>query len=116
MKTTILSLLSVVTATVASAQTPTMTCERLGAMTLAGGSVTSSVTVPAGQFAPPQAGRGGRAAVANPYADVRAFCRVMAQLKPSADSDVRIEVWLPVNGCNGKLQVVGNGGFAGAIG
>ena len=52
----------------------------------------------------------------NPYATVPAFCRVMAQLKPSTDSDIRVEVWLPVAGWNGKLQVVGNGGFAGAIG
>jgi feruloyl esterase len=35
--------------------------------------------------------------------------------KPSADSDVRIEVWLPLSGWNGKFQGVGNGGWAGTI-
>jgi feruloyl esterase len=36
-------------------------------------------------------------------------------LTPSTDSDVRIEVWLPASGWNGKLQSVGNGGWAGVI-
>jgi feruloyl esterase len=44
-----------------------------------------------------------------------AFCRVQAALKPSADSDIRIEVWLPAKGWNGKFLGTGNGGAAGAI-
>ena len=44
------------------------------------------------------------------------FCRVTATLKPSADSDIKIEVWLPVSGWNGKLQAVGNGAFNGTFG
>jgi len=36
-------------------------------------------------------------------------------LKPSADSDIRVEIWLPTSGWNGKLQGIGNGGFAGSI-
>ena len=31
------------------------------------------------------------------------------------DSDIKIEVWLPLEGWNGKLQGRGNGGFAGEI-
>lgn len=38
------------------------------------------------------------------------------KLKPSSDSDIRIEVWLPASGWNGKFQAVGNGGFSGTIG
>ena len=45
-----------------------------------------------------------------------AFCRVAATLKPSSDSDIKIEVWLPSANWNGKLQAVGNGAFNGAIG
>jgi feruloyl esterase len=41
-----------------------------------------------------------------------AFCRVAATIKPSSDSDIKIEVWLPVSGWNGKFQGVGNGGWA----
>ena len=102
---------------VAWAQSAATSCEALGMMPLAGGTITSAHAVAGGQFAPPQGnGRGGRGAQVNPYADVPAFCRISAQLKPTADSDIRIEVWLPNGGWNGKPQVVGNGGFAGAIG
>jgi len=46
---------------------------------------------------------------------VPAHCRIAAVLTPSSDSHIEIEVWLPVEGWNGKLQVVGNGGWAGVI-
>ena len=49
------------------------------------------------------------------YADLPAFCRVTATLTPTSDSDIRIEVWLPAAGWNGKFQAVGNGGWLGAI-
>ncbi|WP_263384323.1 tannase/feruloyl esterase family alpha/beta hydrolase [Granulicella arctica] len=42
------------------------------------------------------------------------FCRVTAQLTPSADSDIRMEIWLPLT-WNGLFRGQGNGGFAGAI-
>lgn len=44
-----------------------------------------------------------------------AYCRVAGVLQPSADSDIRFEVWMPAANWNGKFQGVGNGGFAGAI-
>ncbi len=44
-----------------------------------------------------------------------AFCRVVAMSKPTADSNIRIEVWLPLSGWNGKFMGIGNGGFAGSI-
>src|SRR5467141_5173371 len=39
-----------------------------------------------------------------------AVCRVTASLKPTSDSDIRIEVWLPIADWNGKLLAVGSGG------
>ncbi len=36
-------------------------------------------------------------------------------IAPSADSDIRFEVWLPASGWNHKFQGIGNGGFAGSI-
>jgi feruloyl esterase len=44
-----------------------------------------------------------------------AFCRVVAALNPVPQSDIRIEVWLPLTGWNSKLLGVGNGGFSGSI-
>ncbi len=46
----------------------------------------------------------------------RGYCRVRATSKPTADSDIRFEVWIPFGDAwNGKFEQVGNGGFAGAI-
>lgn len=49
------------------------------------------------------------------YARLPAFCRVVANSQPSADSKIAIEVWLPLEGWNGRFLGVGNGGFAGEI-
>jgi feruloyl esterase len=50
-----------------------------------------------------------------PPVDVPAFCKVAGSIKPSADSDIQFEVWLPASGWNGRFATAGNGGFAGAI-
>jgi feruloyl esterase len=49
------------------------------------------------------------------YRSAPAFCRVAADIKPSKDSDIKVEVWMPAAGWNGKFQAQGNGGFAGSI-
>ena len=55
---------------------------------------------------------------------VPAHCRIAAVLMPSSDSHIEIEVWLPTSAqgsggqapaWNGKLEVVGNGGWAGVL-
>src|SRR3984957_12510933 len=44
------------------------------------------------------------------------FCRVLVTSRPSADSEIRFELWVPSGGAwNGKFEQVGNGGFAGRI-
>jgi feruloyl esterase len=63
--------------------------------------------VATGDFTPPSSQQ--------PIRDLPPFCRVAATLAPSADSDIQIEVWMPVSGWNGKLLAVGNGGWSGAI-
>jgi len=89
------------------------TCESLSTFSQPHVALSLAQTVAAGQFTPPNP-RGGRAG-ANPFAGLPAFCRVAATLTPSADSDIKIEVWLPAQGWNGKLEAVGNGGWAGTI-
>ena len=42
-------------------------------------------------------------------------CRVAATLRPSADSEIKMEVWMPAANWNGKYQAVGNGAFNGSI-
>ena len=63
----------------------------------------------------PRPGRGVAPALARAMAALPAFCRVAVTSKPTADSDIKIEVWLPASGWNGKFQAVGNGGWAGTI-
>ena len=47
---------------------------------------------------------------------IPAYCRVQGVSKPTADSDIRFELWIPLGAAwNGKFEQVGNGGFAGAI-
>jgi hypothetical protein len=40
---------------------------------------------------------------------------VAALLKPSSDSEIEMEAWLPSENWNGKFEAVGNGGWAGTI-
>ena len=64
---------------------------------------------PGGQAGP---GRGQN----NSYKNLPAFCRVQAISRPSADSEIKFEVWMPVDGWNGRLAETGNGGFGSNIG
>ena len=44
-----------------------------------------------------------------------AFCRVEATARPTSDSEIKFEVWIPpVEAWNGKFQGVGNGGYQGS--
>lgn len=43
------------------------------------------------------------------------FCRVAGIMRPSSDSEIRFEVWMPAQDWNGRLLGAGNGGFAGSI-
>ena len=45
-----------------------------------------------------------------------AFCRVVLIARPSVDSGIKMEVWMPLAGWNGRFMGQGNGGFAGSIG
>lgn len=91
------------------------TCEGLNSLNVPHATVKAEV-IAAGAFAPPVAGKGkAKAGAANPYADLKAFCRVAVVSKPSADSNINIEYWLPETGWNGGILANGNGGWSGSI-
>ncbi len=94
-----------------------MSCESLTSLSLPDATITGAQNVAAGAFTLPANpdGRRGRGPGANPYKDLPAFCRVTATLKPTSDSDIKIEVWLPAADWNQKYEAVGNGGWAGVI-
>jgi len=89
-------------------------CAKLTGLKIAGTTITLAQSVAAGNFVGPPEAFSGRDLSAF-YKTLPAFCRVLAEAKPTSDSDIKIEVWLPLAGWNGKLQAIGNGGFAGMI-
>ena len=96
----------------ASLLSATPSCESLASLALPRATVTLAEPIAAGAFPPPP-GRGPAAGTL--YKSLPAFCRLAATLKPSADSTIKIEIWMPANGWNSKLQSVGNGAWAGTI-
>ena len=89
-------------------------CESLSTFKLDNATITSAQLVAAGAFSLP-GGRAGKGRGPNPYEKLPAFCRVQATLTPTSDSDIKVEVWLPVSGWNNRYLAVGNGGWAGTI-
>ena len=111
--TILIALLGAATLDASTAATPApIACESLAQMTVRNGQVLSAASVQAGAFAPPNA---ANATATEAFKTLPAFCRVSLKLTPSADSDIRVEVWLPQSGWNRKLQASGNGGLGGAI-
>jgi feruloyl esterase len=98
-------------------------CTDLRNVSLPSTTITIAEKVQAGTFTPPappaapgagggQRGGGGPQQPAG--LSVPAFCRVAAILRPTADSEIEMEVWMPED-WNGKFQFVGGGGWAGVI-
>lgn len=87
------------------------TCESLAALKLPDTTITSSQTVAAGAFVTPMP----PALPAAVTKALPAFCRVIAEIKPAKDSSIKLEVWMPLTGWNGRYRGQGNGGFAGYI-
>jgi len=94
-----------VTAGAALAATPS-DCGALAHANLPNTAISIADAVPAGHFTPPYG---------KPQDQLPAFCRVAGVIRPTADSYIRFEAWLPLTDWNGKYLGVGNGGFAGSI-
>jgi hypothetical protein len=86
-----------------SAAAAPATCESLANLHLKDTTITAAAVVAAGTAQAPA-----------PAMDTTA-CRVAGSIKPTSDSDIRFEVWMPVAGWNGKFLSAGEGGYAGAI-
>ena len=94
--------------------TAAQSCDSLASLRLPHTTITLAALVPAGAFTPekPFSEPGvppGR------YNRLPAFCRVAGTIKPTLDSDIKFEVWMPETGWNGKFQAVGNGVWSGQI-
>jgi Tannase and feruloyl esterase len=60
-------------------------------------------------------GRGAFVAPDESRHELPAFCRVQGEARPTRDSQIRFELWLPTNEWNGRYYQLGNGGFGGTI-
>jgi feruloyl esterase len=101
-------------AAVSAAPARPASCPSLSSLALPNAMITQARAIAAGEFAllPDELSQDS---VENVFKNVPAFCRVAATLRPTNDSEIKIEVWMPASGWNGKFQAVGNGGWAGAI-
>lgn len=89
------------------------TCEELATrLKLPHITITLAESVAPGAFKPPAPGFGTPPGA---YGRLPAFCRVAGTSRPTPDSDIRFEVWMPASGWNGKFVGVGNGVWAGSI-
>jgi hypothetical protein len=80
-------------------------CEALTGMTAGSATVVKASSI-SGAFTSPDGTKVSQA-----------FCRAEVTLKPSADSDIHTELWLPpASSWNNRYLGVGNGGFNGQIG
>jgi len=86
-----------------SARAAQPTCESLKDLKLPDTTINSAATVPAGTAQAPA-----------PAMETTA-CRVTGSIKPTSDSDIRFEVWMPATGWNRKFLSAGEGGYAGSI-
>jgi len=86
-----------------------MACADLVQLSLPDAVVRSAVEVSAGPFPFGNLNPTCTSDIASPQ--LPAFCRVMGTIAPQ----INFEVWLPLEGWNGKFQAFGNHGFAGNI-
>lgn len=86
------------------------TCASMSQLKLRDTTITSAESFAAGKFTPPV-----QAISRKQPAVTVAFCRVTGTIKPTTDSDIKFELWMPEAGWTGRYESVGNGGFAGSI-
>lgn len=81
-------------------------CEDLLNLKLPNTVIKSAQRIGPGEFNPP--GRGKQP-------DLPGFCRVVASVKPAPDSDIGVEIWLPIDQWKGVFHGNGSGGYGGSL-
>lgn len=70
-------------------------------------SVISAAGVAANSYVP--------AGSSAPIQNLAAFCKITGQARPTSDSLINFEIWVPKEGWNGKFVTTGNGGYSPAM-
>lgn len=102
------SSLSLVVATLACFALPAFAsdCDHLTSLKIEHATIIKAEVIAGGVFRP---------TTGDAITGLPTFCRIAVTLKPTQDSDIRIEVWMPQKGWNGRIEGTGNGGLAGTI-
>ena len=82
------------------------TCASLAGLGLPDTAITAAQSIPAGNYTAPDG---------EVFSNLPAFCRIAATLTPTSDSNIKIEVWMPYSGWNGRYVGTGNAGIGGLI-
>jgi hypothetical protein len=90
-------------------------CNQLVDLKLPHTTVSSAQNVSVGGFTLPPDSSPPSSDFFTAFNKLRAFCRVRGIIRPSSDSHIEFEVWLPMSDWNGKYEGAGNGGFGGSI-
>lgn len=85
---------------------PVVPCESLAGLNLPHTTFTVAQSATAGSFTPPGD---------EPIPNLPDFCRVEGMIKPTSDSNIQFEVWVPSSGWNRKFRAVGSFGFGGSM-
>lgn len=104
--------LASISAPASAAPTP-VDCAALAHASLSGAQITSAAPVAAGALQRPSSPFAADLTIR--AAGLPAFCRVQIAAAPTPDSNIGVEVWLPLQNWNGRLLGTGNGGGAGQI-
>jgi len=85
-------------------------CGEIAQLALSAAIIVSTEEVPTGSLKLPP----------NPLlqietSDAPSFCRVKGVARPTTDSNIGFEVWMPLSDWDGRFVQVGNGGLAGSI-
>ena len=92
---------------VARSTTPEQACAGLVRLDFEGNTtIVASATVSSGSLVTP---------TDQSLTDLPVFCRVVGVSRPTNDSTINFEVWLPADSWNGKFVSSGEGGFAGRL-
>src|SRR5437588_5901177 len=90
-------------------------CDTVRSVRLPNTTIVAVTLVDSGKFVPPPAVRQPAAEFFTAFNTLPAFCRIQLVMRPSTDSDIGIEVWLPLARWNGRYLGVGNGSYGGSF-
>lgn len=86
---------------------PAVACARVAEQQLPNTTIAAAQAITGGSFTAPGSN--------NAMTNLPPFCRVAGVIKPTSESNIQFEVWLPLQKWNGRFAGVGNGGWAGGI-